>query len=148
MFEKLKERIKEHEGFRSYVYKDSLGFATIGYGHLVTKEDNYAEGIEYSMEQLDATFEVDFKAACESAELVADHNNINLDEHPECVKEVLIEMTFQLGVGGVSKFKKFLSNLANKSYNLAADEMLDSRWAKQTPHRAEKLSYIIRSLAH
>ena len=46
MFEELKERIKEHEGFRSYVYKDSLGFATIGYGHLVTKEDNYEEGVE------------------------------------------------------------------------------------------------------
>ena len=148
MFEELKERIKEHEGFRSYVYKDSLGFATIGYGHLVTKEDNYAEGIEYSMEQLDATFEVDFKAACESAELVADHNNIDLNAHPECVREVLIEMVFQLGVGGVSKFKKFLANLSTKTYHLAADEMLDSRWAKQTPMRAEKLSYIIRELAH
>jgi len=148
MFEELKERIKEHEGFRSYVYKDSLGFATIGYGHLVTKEDNYAEGIEYSMEQLDATFEVDFKAACESAELVADHNNINLDSHPECVREVLIEMVFQLGVGGVSKFKKFLAHLSTSTYHLAADEMLDSRWAKQTPQRAEKLSYIIRSLSH
>ena len=148
MFEKLKERIKEHEGFRSYVYKDSLGFATIGYGHLVTKEDNYAEGIEYSMEQLDATFEVDFKAACESAELVADHNNIDLNAHPECVREVLIEMVFQLGVGGVSKFKKFLAHLSTSTYHLAADEMLDSRWAKQTPQRAEKLSYIIRSLSH
>ena len=59
MFEQLKERIKEHEGFRSYVYKDSLGFATIGYGHLVTKEDNYEEGVEYSKEQLEAVFEDD-----------------------------------------------------------------------------------------
>jgi len=91
---------------------------------------------------------VDFKAACESAELVADHNNINLDSHPECVREVLIEMVFQLGVGGVSKFKKFLAHLSTGTYHLAADEMLDSRWAKQTPQRAEKLSYIIRSLSH
>jgi len=80
--------------------------------------------------------------------LVADNSDINLDEHPECVKEVLIEMVFQLGVGGVSKFKKFLANLSTKTYHLAADEMLDSRWAKQTPMRAEKLSYIIRGLAH
>jgi len=120
MFEELKERIKEHEGYRGIVYKDSLGFATIGYGHLVTKEDNYEEGIEYSQEQLEAVFESDF----------------------------LIEMVFQLGVGGVSKFKKFLANLSTKTYHLAADEMLDSRWAKQTPMRAEKLSYIIRGLAH
>tara|TARA_R100000908_G_scaffold65098_1_gene51821 strand:+ start:3596 stop:4042 length:447 start_codon:yes stop_codon:yes gene_type:complete len=148
MFESLKERIKEHEGFRNIVYKDSLGFATIGYGHLVTTEDNYEEGIEYSIEELEAVFEDDFESACNSAELVADNSDINLDEHPECVKEVLIEMVFQLGVGGVSKFKKFLANLSIKSYHLAADEMLDSRWAKQTPMRAEKLSYIIRQLAH
>ena len=148
MFEELKERIKEHEGFRSYVYKDSLGFATIGYGHLVTKEDNYEEGVEYSQEQLDAVFEDDFENACDCAQLVADNFNINLAEHPEPVKEVLIEMVFQLGVGGVSKFKKFLGHLSTSTYHLAADEMLDSRWAKQTPHRAEKLSYIIRGLAH
>ena len=80
--------------------------------------------------------------------MVAQTNNINLDDHPQPVKEVLIEMVFQLGVGGVSKFKKFLANLSTKTYHLAADEMLDSRWAKQTPMRAEKLSYIIRELAH
>lgn len=148
MFEELKERIKEHEGYRGIVYKDSLGFATIGYGHLVTKEDNYEEGIEYSQEQLEAVFESDFQNACDCADMVAQNSNINFDEHPQPVKEVLIEMVFQLGVGGVSKFKKFLANLSIKSYHLAADEMLDSRWAKQTPMRAEKLSYIIRQLAH
>ena len=148
MFEELKERIKEHEGFRNIVYKDSLGFATIGYGHLVTTEDNYEEGIEYSQEQLEAVFESDFESACNSADVVAQANNINLDDHPQPVKEVLIEMVFQLGVGGVGKFKKFLANLSTKTYHLAADEMLDSRWAKQTPMRAEKLSYIIRQLAH
>ncbi len=31
----VKDRVKEHEGFRDTVYSDSLGFATIGYGHLV-----------------------------------------------------------------------------------------------------------------
>ena len=69
MFESLKERIKEHEGFRNIVYKDSLGFATIGYGHLVTTEDNYEEGIEYSIEELEAVFEDDFESACRSTEL-------------------------------------------------------------------------------
>ena len=57
-------------------------------------------------------------------------------------------MVFQLGESGVGKFKKFLSNLSQRKYEIASDEMLDSRWAMQTPHRAEKLSYIIRVLAH
>lgn len=147
MYEELKERIKEHEGFRAYIYKDSLGFATIGYGHLVTEEDNYEEGIEYSVEELEGAFERDFETACESAKHISDWNDINLDEHPETVREVLIEMCFQLGVGGVNKFKKFLANLKIKSYKDAASEMLDSRWAMQTPMRAEKLSNIIKCLS-
>ena len=33
-FETLREEIKEHEGYRNKVYKDTLGKRTIGYGHL------------------------------------------------------------------------------------------------------------------
>ena len=40
-FETVKERIKKHEGYRNTVYLDSLGKATIGYGHLITKADNF-----------------------------------------------------------------------------------------------------------
>ena len=32
MVEELKERIKKHEGFVPKIYRDSLGYATIGYG--------------------------------------------------------------------------------------------------------------------
>ena len=44
----LMERIKKHEGFVPKIYKDSLGFATIGYGHLVLPEEQWEEGKEYS----------------------------------------------------------------------------------------------------
>ena len=49
-------------------------------------------------------------------------------------------MIFQMGANGVSKFKNMLLALRNKSYTVAAKEMLDSRWAKQTPNRAKELS--------
>jgi GH24 family phage-related lysozyme (muramidase) len=39
--EKLKEHLKEEEGYRNKVYKDHLGFATIGYGHLIKKNENF-----------------------------------------------------------------------------------------------------------
>ena len=58
--EDVKQRIKEHEGFRDTVYSDSLGFATIGYGHLVLPTDNFVEGVEYSKEELDILFDKDF----------------------------------------------------------------------------------------
>ena len=41
--EAIKTRIKIHEGYRDTVYEDSLGKATIGYGHLVTYKDKFEE---------------------------------------------------------------------------------------------------------
>ena len=64
---------------------------------------------------------------------------------PDVIKEVVIEMCYQLGLGGFSKFKKTISYLEKKNYLEASKEMLDSKWAKQTPNRAEDLSKIMRS---
>ena len=60
-------------------------------------------------------------------------------------KEVIVEMVFQLGVGGVQKFKKMWEALRNGDYQEASVQMLDSRWAKQTPKRAESLSNTMRA---
>ena len=64
----VKERVKEHEGFRDTMYSDSLGFATIGYGHLVLPTDNFVEGVAYPKEELEAVFDNDFQIALTSAE--------------------------------------------------------------------------------
>lgn len=143
MYQELKERIKEHEGYRNTVYSDSLGFATIGYGHLVTPEDHYKEGVEYPKEELDAQFEADFQTAKLNTEKLIDDNNVaELLFNAKCV---LIEMVFQLGIGGVSKFKKMWSALQEQDYNEASIQMLDSRWAKQTPSRANSLAQVMKS---
>ena len=55
-------------------------------------------------------------------------------------------MCYQLGVSGVSKFKKTLEYLENNEFKMASREMLDSLWARQTPNRAKKLSEIIKGL--
>ena len=138
--EEIKSRIKEHEGFRDTVYSDSLGFATIGYGHLVLPEEQWEEGKEYSKEQLEHVFKTDFNNAVGQATGLMD--GMNLDDK---AREVIIEMVFQLGVGGVGKFKKMWEALRNKDYGEASFQMLDSRWAKQTPNRAESLSKVMRS---
>ena len=65
---------------------------------------------------------------------------------PVEAKDVLYEMCYQMGVSGVSKFKKTLLYLENKEFRMASKEMLDSRWARQTPNRAKKLSNIIGGL--
>ena len=136
----LMERIKKHEGFVPKIYKDSLGFATIGYGHLVLPGEQWEEGKEYSKEQLEHVFKTDFNNAVGQANGLMD--GMDLDDK---AREVIIEMVFQLGVGGVGKFKKMWEALRNKDYGEASFQMMDSRWAKQTPNRAESLSKVMRS---
>jgi len=139
MVNELKERIKKHEGFRDVIYKDSLGFATIGYGHLVLPTDDFVEGQQYSKEVLDAVFDKDFQNAQDNAnKLIGDIPLVYQ------AKEIICEMVFQLGIGGVSKFKNMWKALEDGDYHTASVEMLDSRWAKQTPSRAESLSNIMK----
>ena len=135
----LKARIKKHEGFRDVMYKDSLGFATIGYGHLILPTDNYVDGKQYSKEVLDAVFDKDFQNALDNANKLMSGYDL-VDQ----AKEVICEMVFQLGIGGVSKFKNMWKALEKKDYYTASQEMLDSRWARQTPKRAEDLSNIMK----
>ena len=129
----LIESVKEGEGYRAKVYKCTEGFDTIGYGFaikdLVLEEDICDMILERKLEKLKPKADARFDF---------------LKYQPEEVKEVIYEMCYQMGVSGVSKFKKALSNLADNNYDKAAAEMLDSRWAKQTPNRALKLSNIIK----
>jgi lysozyme len=138
--EELKYRIKEHEGFRDTVYYDHLGNATVGWGHLVTSEDNFTSGVTYPEEVLEQVFEKDFAKAKEGADSLCKNLPINY-----IARGVLIEMCFQLGVTGVSKFRNMFEALKIPDYNKASEEMLDSKWHEQTPARAKSLSYIMRS---
>mgnify|MGYP003153984672 CR=1 FL=1 len=54
-------------------------------------------------------------------------------------------MCFQLGVSGFSKFKKTIDHLENNRYGKASAEMLDSRWAIQTPNRAIEISNLVKA---
>ena len=130
----LKVRIKKHEGFVNKIYKDSLGKATIGYGHLVLAHEQWEDGKEYSEEQLSHVFENDFKNASDLAmKLIGDI------VMKQVAKHIIIEMCFQLGYR-VSKFKKMWEALKKEDYVTASKEMLDSNWHKQTPKRCETLA--------
>ena len=62
-----------------------------------------------------------------------------LTNHPEEVRKILINMTFQMGINKVVTFKKMISAIKLKDYKTAALEMKDSNWYKQTTNRAERL---------
>ena len=134
--DRLLQSVKKHEGYRNKVYLDTLGKRTVGVGHLCV-EDFWEDDKEYDEEFLMNILKDDLKNAIEGAERLLKDCRI-LDS---LAKEIIIEMVFQLGETGVSKFKNMLKALKEgPDYQTAAIEMLDSRWAKQTPNRAAAMS--------
>ena len=130
----LIENIKESEGFVEHVYNDSLGIPTIGYGFaikdLILDEDIAEEILLRKVKALALRVQNKFDW---------------FNTAPDIIKEVVVEMCYQLGLKGFSKFKLTISYLEKENYLEASKEMLDSKWAKQTPNRAKKLSKIVAS---
>jgi lysozyme len=50
-------------------------------------------------------------------------------------------MAFNLGVPRLCKFKKMWAAVHAKQFDVAAKEMLDSRWARQVKSRSTKLAH-------
>jgi lysozyme len=129
----LVRQLNGDEGRKPCVYQDHLGFWTIGVGRLVDarkpgaglrpKEMDYllANDIEDRVQQLTARLPW----------------FVNLDEARQ---GVLLNMSFQLGVDGLLGFKNTLELVRTGQYATAADAMLQSKWAGQTPERAKRLS--------
>ncbi len=141
--ERLLESVKKHEGYRNKVYLDTLGKRTVGVGHLCV-EDFWEDDKEYEESFLMTILEHDLQTAIKGAkDLMAENGCMDIDEQAE---ELIIEMVFQLGKTGVSKFKNMWKALSGLEYSAAADQMLDSRWAKQTPNRANGMADVMRSL--
>jgi len=65
---------------------------------------------------------------------------------PPVAQQVLIEMAYQLGIPGLLRFKRMWAAIDARDYAAMATEMLDSRWARQTPDRAKELADRVRSL--
>ena len=135
--ERLMESVKKHEGYRNKVYLDTLGKRTVGVGHLCV-EDFWEDDKEYEESFLMEILQKDLQEAIRGAkELMDEHGCADIDERAE---EIIIEMVFQLGRTGVKKFRNMWKALSEHNYVGASYEMLDSKWAKQTPNRAKDMA--------
>ena len=132
----LIDSIKEHEGYVGIVYKDSLGIDTIGYGFAI-------KDLELDKDICDIILERKIKNLQDRVKAKFKWYGYM----PQEIKDVVMEMCYQLGVTGFSKFVKTITYFKDKDFKNASVEMLDSLWAKQTPNRAKKMSDIVRSCA-
>lgn len=123
----LLRRVLEHEGFREKPYQDTLGIWTFGHGLTYITEDESRAIVAARLHDL-------------QYRLVEEHPWLSGD-----VLEAMTEMCFQLGWNGCHNFKKMWDALMLGRNDTAANEMLDSRWAKQTPARAQELAAIVRA---
>ena len=117
-------QLKIDEGFRSRPYQCSVGVWTFGYGTTWISEEeaemlliNRVESISKQLNEL------------EFYQTLSDER-----------KSVIQQMVYQLGFAGVIKFKNMIKAIEDKNFYKASREMLNSRWANQTPNRAKRLA--------
>ena len=126
----LIDDIKNHEGFSSVVYKCTAGYDTIGYGKRV-------KYLKVTQEQSEEWLKEDL----ENLKYVLADKYAWFLPSPQEVKDIVMNMAYQLGPTSFSKFKRTIKLFKNKDYEGASIEMLDSKWAREdTPDRAKELS--------
>lgn len=128
----LKSLLKPEESLKLVPYKDSVGKITIGWGRNLT--DN---GI--SIQEAELFLNNDIKD-------VTDDLNSYIpwwEDIDEIRQLVLADMCFNLGIEGLLKFHKMLAAIRSNNWQLAHDEMLNSKWASQVGNRAPKLAKIM-----
>jgi len=152
--ESLKDQIGRHEGLKYKAYTDTVGKRTIGIGFNLDDNKEMATRLfkqwkldydkvyngqqQLSKEQVQKLFEITLPVAVTVAKKFVN----NFDKQPDAVKEVLINMAFNLG-NRLYKFEKTKEYLEKKDYKNASKEMLKSKWAKQVGNRAKELAKII-----
>ena len=132
----LIKKFKEHEGYKPTVYECTEGYDTIGYGFAIKDLYLSKDVCDIILTEKLAELELNISKKFEW------YDNSN-----EIVKDVVVNMCYQIGLSGFSKFKKTIYYLETEQYEEASIEMLDSLWAKQTPNRAKELSEQIACLA-
>ena len=154
---RLKEEIIADEGSVLKVYRDHLGYFTVGVGHLILPSDEewgVGEGTPITQTRADELLFHDLGNVlkeCENAfsnswpDWMPNPDN-KWENWPEEVKLIVANMAFNLGLPKLKKFKKMLTAINMKDYVKASKEGLDSRWAKQVYNRAHRLMGRMRAI--
>jgi len=119
--------LKRDEGFEPRVYSCSANKQTVGYGWNL-EDNDLPESIAEDLLK---------HAIMEKIAQLSNHQWFcELDDGR---KKCIANMAFNIGVNGVLKFKKMIAAIEAKNYELAGEEMKDSKWYVQVGDRAKRL---------
>ena len=131
-----KELIRD-EGLKLQAYVDSEGFLSLGIGRLIDAR----RGGGISREEAFYLFDNDV------AEAIRD-----LDARlpwwrrlSAARQRVLLNMCFNLGIGGLLEFRRSLAAMERGDFETAAREMKASKWSTQVGDRADRLAALMRN---
>lgn len=128
----LVEMLRRHEGVRHKPYRDSVGKLTIGVGRNL-------DDVGLSDDEIDYLLQNDIRRAREDARQLPYFFELN-----GVRRMVIVNMVFNMGLPTVEQFQAMGAALKRGDYGTAADEMLDSKWARQVGSRADELAEIMR----
>lgn len=132
--ERLRKQLQRQEGWRDRPYKDSEGYLTLGWGRNL-------DGVPLSEEEGSFMLENDITTAESECEMRFSF----FSDLTDIRQEVLTNMMFNLGWPRLKGFKNMIAALEEEDYELAAVEMLDSKWHTQVKSRAEELATQMRT---
>jgi lysozyme len=130
---RLKQALTLFEGYRTSVYKDSVGLLTVGVGHLVLTRENLSEGDKVSDQQIQQWFDADIQRST----LLAQQIVPGFKDLDEVRQEVCVTLTFNLA-SKLMGFGHFLAAMKAKDWPTAAAELRNSKWATQVGSRCNK----------
>lgn len=132
----IKELVRD-EGRVLHVYPDSESYLSIGVGRCIDKR----AGGSISLEEAAILLNNDISGVLEGL-----MEKLPWFEKLDPVRQrVLVNMAFNLGVGGLLRFRETLEAIRREQYSLASIYMLDSKWAHQVGKRANRLSDMMKS---
>ena len=143
------EMVAKHEGVVLEPYRDILGISTIGIGRNLEDGGITDAELEYIGKTLEDILKVGLTR--EEAYYLCRNDISNVEkellERKPIVNQLdqvrqmcLVDMGFNMGVPRLMKFVKMWGAIEVGDFYEASEQMLDSRWAKQTPNRAKELS--------
>ena len=127
LIDELKEMLIKNEGMKLHPYQCTANKTTIGVGRNLTDNGiTSAEAEQMLANDMDNVF----------ADL--DRNIPFWQSLPYNVRLVLCDMCFNLGIKRLCRFTKMLEAMEERDFELAAEELIDSNYAKQVKKRADR----------